>query len=147
MEVDSFAAPLACRIYIDYMNVSQKPVQGVKFRLGYVDREGKVRGTFHAPDGRELGPGAQLSHKWRGEKVDPRTVLVKIRVLTVRYADGTIWESEKMKDVAKPPGADSGGGADAAESSGGTAGPEPGAAEAAGAQTPPPAQSRGSEGL
>lgn len=148
MEVDSFGAPMACRIYIDYTNASDRPLQGVKFRLGYIDRDGKVRGSFHAPDGRPLSVGAQNSHKWRGDKVDPRTVLVKIRVLTVRYADGTIWESEKMKDVAKPPGADdsaSSGGEAGGE--GGTAGPEFEGGSAAPPAAPPPPPPKGSEGL
>ncbi|MBY0547541.1 MAG: hypothetical protein K2W95_09630 [Candidatus Obscuribacterales bacterium] len=139
MEIDSFGAPMACRIYIDYTNVSDRPLQGVKFRLGYIDRDGKVRGTFHAPDGRPLSPGSQNSHKWRGDKVDPRTTLVKIRVLTARYADGTFWESEKMKDIAKPPGADSA----SSGGDGGTAGPE---FEGGGA-APPAAPPKGSEGL
>lgn len=102
MEVDSFGAPLACRIYIDYTNSGSRPINAVKFKIGYVDREDKVRGSFHAPDGHELSPGAQASAKWRGEKIDPRTRVVKIRVLLARYADGSMWESEKMKDIVKP---------------------------------------------
>lgn len=133
LEVDSFGAPLACRIYIDYTNAGSRSVNAVKFRIGYVDPDGKVRGMFHAPDGREVVPGSQASCKWRGEKIDPRTKLVKIRVLTARYSDGSVWESTKMKDVAKPPGADSGNPVESGDGEG--AAPEPA----------PPA--RGSEGL
>lgn len=143
LEVDSFGAPMACRIYIDYTNTSDRPLQGVKFRLGYIDRDGKVRGMFHAPDGRPLSPAGQASCKWRGDKVDPRTALVKIRVLTARFADGTVWESEKMKDVAKPPGAEGAvSGGDSFAGGGGPAGPEP-----EGASPPTPVPARGSEGL
>lgn len=144
LEVDSFGAPMACRIYIDYTNASDRPIQGVKFRLGYIDPDGKVRGTFHAPDGRSLSPGAQNSSRWRGDKVDPRTSLVKIRVLQARYSDGSIWESEKMKEVAKPPGAEpSSGGGDS------IAGPDPDGPAGASAPpaAPPPPPPKGSEGL
>lgn len=100
LEIDPIGTPMACRIYIDYKNVSTKPVSGVKFRIGYIDAEEKVRGTFHAPDGHVLEPGGMASAKWRGEKIDPRTASVLIRVLVARYSDGRIWESEKMKGLA-----------------------------------------------
>ena len=100
LEIDPFGTPMACRIYIDYKNTSTKPVSGVKFRIGYIDAEEKVRGTFHAPDGHVVEPGGQTSAKWRGDKVDPRTSSVLIRVLLARYSDGTIWESEKVKGLA-----------------------------------------------
>ena len=99
---------MACRIYIDYKNVSNKALAGVKFRIGYVDIEDQVRGTFHAPDGQSLQPGAVGSAKWRGDRVDPRTKSIMIRGLMARYADGTMWESEKsegglIKDPTQPP--------------------------------------------
>lgn len=100
LEIDPFGTPIACRIYIDYKNTSARTLSGVKFRIGYIDADEKIRGTFHAPDGHILDPGGVSSAKWRGEKVDPRTSHVLIRVLVARYSDGTLWESEKLKDLA-----------------------------------------------
>lgn len=97
MEVDPFGTPCACRVYIDYRNIGEKPVNGVKFRLGYVDIDGKIGGLFHAPDGKLVSPGGQASGKWRGEKVSPTTKLVKIRVLLVRFSDGSLWKSQKLE--------------------------------------------------
>lgn len=106
LEIDAFEAPVAARIGIDYKNVSIQPVAAVKFRVGYFDKDGKPRGIFHAPDGKLVQPGASAANKWRG-KVDPRTTSMKIRVLTVKFADGNVWESEKMKEMPKSsPGAD-----------------------------------------
>ena len=81
LEIDPIGTPMACRIYIDYKNTSAKTVSGVKFRIGYIDAEEKIRGSFHAPDGHVLEPGGTASAKWRGEKIDPRTARVLIRVL------------------------------------------------------------------
>lgn len=100
LEIDPIGTPIACRIYLDFKNTSAKTVNGVKFRIGYIDGEEKIRGTFHAPDGHILEPGAQASAKWRGDKVDPRTAYLLIRVLVARYSDGSSWESEKIKDLA-----------------------------------------------
>ena len=100
LEIDPIGTPMACRIYIDYKNVSTKTLSGVKFRIGYIDAEEKVRGTFHAPHGQLLAPGATAQEKWRGGNIDPRTNSVMIRVLVAKYSDGTIWESEKMKGLA-----------------------------------------------
>ncbi len=100
LEIDPIGTPMACRIYLDYKNSSAKTISGVKFRIGYIDGDEKIRGTFHAPDGHVLEPGGTASAKWRGDKVDPRVASTMIRVLVVRYSDGSTWESEKMKDLA-----------------------------------------------
>lgn len=102
LELDPFGAPLAARIYIDYKNVSEKPISAVKFRIGYVDAEGQLRGTFHAPHAMPLAPGAQSAEKWRGDRLDPRTSSIKVRTLFVKFTDGIIWESEKVKSLEKP---------------------------------------------
>lgn len=104
LEIDAVGTPMACRIYIDYKNISSKPLSGVKFRVGYVDAEDQVRGTFHAPDGAVVEPGGTGHGKWRGDKVDPRTKSIMIRGLMARYSDGTMWESEKTQGgLIKPP--------------------------------------------
>ncbi|MBX9690173.1 MAG: hypothetical protein K2X27_25905 [Candidatus Obscuribacterales bacterium] len=100
LEIDPIGAPMACRIYVDYKNISNKSLAGVKFRIGYIDSEDKVRGTFHAADGQSLSPASVAKAKWRGDKVDPRTASVMIRVLVARFSDGSLWESEKMKELA-----------------------------------------------
>lgn len=121
LEVDSFDAPIAARVYLDYRNVSSKVINAVKFRVGYIDGENKVRGTFHAPDGNVVGPGSSASQKWRGERVDPRVKSIKIRALQVKFADGTLWESAKMNAVVTPNSTDTTSGA------GGAAVPDAGA--------------------
>lgn len=107
LEIDPFGTPIACRIYIDYKNNSSKPISGVKFRIGYIDTEEKIRGVFHAPDAHVLEPGASAKAKWRGERIDPRTAYVMIRVLVARYSDGSEWDSEKLKDLAPGTGGSS----------------------------------------
>lgn len=102
LEVDGFGAPIAARHYVDYRNVGNRPIAAVKFRIGYIDDAGKIRGTFHAPDTRIVEPGGQASQKWRGEKVDPRTAAIKMRVLQVKFSDGELWESVKAREVAAP---------------------------------------------
>lgn len=145
LEIDPFGTPIACRIYLDYKNTSSKTISGVKFRLGYVDSEEKVRGTFHAPDGQALEPGASASAKWRGERVDPRTKSVLIRVLLCRYADGSVWESVKLKGLAEGTGGSAGqeepGLSEPADAPGAQAASESRNSEAADkapVQTPPP---------
>jgi len=98
LEMDAFGAPLAARVYLDYKNVSDRPVVGVKFRLRFIDQEGKDRGTMHAPDMAILQPGGQSSQKWRTERVDPRTSEAKLRVLTAKFSDGSVWESSKIRE-------------------------------------------------
>lgn len=102
LDLDPFGAPMDARTYVDYKNVSDRPLVAVKFRVGFYDQDGKNHGTFHAPDGRSIEPGGQGSQKWRSEKVDPRTTAVKMRVLEVRFADGSSWQSIKMKEVVQP---------------------------------------------
>jgi len=104
LDLDPFGAPLAARIYIDYANSSQQEVAAVKFRIRFVDPQGNDRGTFHAPDAFLAPPGAVRSQKWKYERVDPRITDLKIRVLQVRFADGSSWQSAKMQELANPPG-------------------------------------------
>ncbi len=106
LEIDPIGTPMACRIYLDFRNTSAKTITGVKFRIGYVDSEDQIRGSFHAPDGHMLEPGASSKNQWKGEKVDPRTVSVVIRPLVARYADGSKWQSAKMEELAPGTGGD-----------------------------------------
>lgn len=101
LEVDPFGTPMAARHYIDYRNVSGQLVAAVKFRIGYVGDDGKIQLPYlNAPDGHVLQPGEQASQKWRGERVNPRTKEIKIRVLMVKMGDGSVWESAKLRETA-----------------------------------------------
>ncbi len=109
LDLDPFGAPIDARTYVDYKNVSNRPIAAVKFRIRFYDAEGKDRGTFHAPDARLVEPGGQGSQKWKTERVDPRIVTVKMRALEVKFADGSSWQSTKLPELVQPAGADGGG--------------------------------------
>lgn len=99
-EIDGFGTPMAARHYIDYRNIGGRPIAAVKFRIAYVAEDGKIHQPYlNAPDSQPLEPGATASQKWRGDKVDPKTSAVKIRVLMVKYSDGSIWESQKVNQT------------------------------------------------
>jgi hypothetical protein len=100
MELDPFGAPVAARHYIDYRNAGNRPIVAVKFRIGYVGADGKINQPYvNGDDQQQLDPGQMGSKKWRGDKVDPRTTAVKIRVLKVKFADGSVWESVKLNET------------------------------------------------
>lgn len=112
LEVDPFGQPIAARHYIDWSNASSQPVVAVKFRIGYVLDDGNVQ-TMAAAWPMSSGatpqaPGSQVSYKWRGERVDAKTRSVKIRVLQVKFADGSEWASEKVKSATSRPAAPAG---------------------------------------
>lgn len=100
MEMDPFGTPVAARHYIDYRNTSGRPITAVKFRIGYVADDGRIHQPYlNGFDKHDLQPGEQASQKWRGDKVDPRTAAIKMRVLKVSFADGSIWESAKAGET------------------------------------------------
>jgi hypothetical protein len=101
LEIDPFGMPVAARHYIDYRNAGNRQVAAVKFRIGYVHPDGRARLPYQSGDDDHLlQPGEQASRKFRGS-ADPETAGVKIRVLKVKFADGSVWESAK----ANPPAA------------------------------------------
>lgn len=101
LEIDPFGAPTASKIYLTYQNNSSKPVAAVKFRCRFSDAANKDRGTFHAPDAYPLSPGASRSHKWKREGgLSPNIATFQIRVLQVKYSDGSMWESIKMQELS-----------------------------------------------
>lgn len=104
LDLDPFGVPRDARIYVDYKNTSEKAIAAVKFRIRFYDQDGKDRGTFHAPDARQVEPAGQGSQKWRLDRIDPRTAMVKMRALEVRFADGSSWQSVKMSEVVQPVG-------------------------------------------
>ncbi|HEY9790232.1 MAG TPA: hypothetical protein V6D22_07530 [Candidatus Obscuribacterales bacterium] len=100
LELDPFGSPVAARHYIDYRNVGNRPIVAVKFRIGYVGADGKINQPYvNGDDQQQLEPGQTASKKFRGDKVDPHTSAVKIRVLKVKFADGSLWESVKLNET------------------------------------------------
>jgi hypothetical protein len=118
LDVDPFDAPMDARVYLDYRNNSDRPLSAVKFRLRFVDAEGRDRGTFHVVDPYPVSP--QAGHGVKAKRdftLHPAVVALKVRVLQVKYGDGSDWSSEKMKELARP--ASAGGGAPAMSEDGG----------------------------
>ncbi len=106
LEIDSFGAPSACRIYLDFKNCSAKQISAVKFRMGYIDEQEKIRRTFVGDDAHLIAPEGQAHQQWR-VGVDPKTAYVVIRAIAVKYGDGSEWRSEKFKNPrATPEGAE-----------------------------------------
>ena len=103
LDVDPFDAPIDARIYISYKNISDKQIAAAKFRVRFCDTAGQELGTFQAPDSTNLGPSQECTQKWKREPVHPKTVSIKVRVLQVKYGDGSLWESQKMQELVPPP--------------------------------------------
>ena len=103
LDLDPFDAPIDARIYITYKNASSRPVSAVKFRIRFTNETGRDLGTFQAPDGFMLGPGMERTQKWKQERVDSRMNALKVRVLMVRFADDSLWESVKVRQQPGPP--------------------------------------------
>lgn len=100
LEVDPFGAPTATKIYLTYTNNASRAISAVKFRCRYSDVEGKDKGTFHAHDGFTVGPGESRSQKWKREGgLHPGIAGFQIRILQVKFADGAMWESARMKEL------------------------------------------------
>ena len=118
LDLDPFDAPLDARMYVTYRNVSGRGIDAVKFRIRFTDAQQQDRGTFHGPDGFPLSPGAERTARWKHEKIDPRTVGMKVRVLQVKFADGSIWQSSKMQELpsSQQGGSQQGGGQEGAAS-------------------------------
>ena len=102
LDLDPFDSPIDARLYFSYRNVSARPVAAVKFRVRFIDNTGKDLGTFQAPDGALLEPGGERSQKWKTDRVYPGAVALKVRVLEVKYADGSLWQSAKMQEIPRP---------------------------------------------
>jgi hypothetical protein len=125
LDLDPFDAPMDARVYVDYRNNSDRPVAAVKFRLRFVDAQGRDRGTFHVVDVSPVSPqGGHGVKAKRDFTLHPGVIAIKTRVLQVKYADGSDWSSTKMQELAQP------GGAAPPESGVSGGNPEPGPAPA-----------------
>ncbi len=98
---DSFGLPVFGKTYIDYKNVSDKAINAVKFRVRYLDKSGASRGTFHANDEAFVPQGGLAGGKFAHYKLRSNIHQAKIRVLAVKFSDGSMWESVRMKDIQK----------------------------------------------
>lgn len=98
---DSFGLPVFGKTYIDYKNVSDKAINAVKFRVRYLDKNGASRGTFHANDEAFVPQGGLAGGKFAHYKLRSNIHQAKIRVLAVKFSDGSMWESVRMKDIQK----------------------------------------------
>lgn len=100
LEVDPFGAPTATKIYLTYTNNASQPISAVKFRCRYSDAEGKDKGTFHAHDGVTVEAGGSRSQKWKREGgLHPNIAGFQIRILQVKFSDGSVWASARMKEL------------------------------------------------
>jgi len=104
LDLDAFDAPLDARIYLTYRNISDRPIGAAKFRIRFSDVNGKDLGTVHAPDDALIGPGQERTQKFKRDRIHPATTTMQIRVLQVKYADGSMWNSTKMQELASPGG-------------------------------------------
>lgn len=112
LDLDPFDMPIDARIYIDYKNISERAISAVKFRLRICDAENNDRGTWHASDMELLAPGGSGTEKWKHERIDPRSICLKVRILQVKYQDNSGWMSSKMAELtnARSGATSSGGG-------------------------------------
>ncbi len=98
---DSFGLPVFGKTYIDYKNAGEKAISAVKFRVRYLDKAGASRGTFHANDEAFVPQGAAASGKFAHYKLRSNIQQAKIRVLAIKFSDGSTWESVRMKEIHK----------------------------------------------
>jgi len=106
LDLDPFGAPLSAALYVEYKNAGNQALAAVKFRLRYLNGQGKDRGTYHAPHAAALLPGASTAAKWKHDKVYPDVEKVLLRTLMVRFADGSEWHSQRIKGLVIPPHSD-----------------------------------------
>lgn len=128
LDVDPFDSPIDARVYLTYTNISNSPISAVSFRIRLTNEAGDNLGTFRGADGAVVAPGQAREQKFKQERINPRVTAMQVRVLQVKYADGGLWESFKMKELNNPT-------PDAGVSDGATA--VPGQAESMPAPQPP----------
>jgi len=96
LEIDAFDVPQALRVYIDYKNESEKTTEAVKFRVRLLDGEGTNRGTYQSSDVHSLTLGQTAFQKSRREGIDPKVKQVLVRLLEVKFSDGSLWQSTHL---------------------------------------------------
>ena len=99
LDIDPFNLPVDARVYVTYTNLSPNPITAVSFRVRLCDPDGKNLGTFRGSDSALVNAQESRSQQFKHEGIDPHVAAMQIRVLQVRYADGTTWESAKMREL------------------------------------------------
>lgn len=97
LDFNTFGTPEYSRVYITYKNVSAKNVFSVNFRVRFTDNAGADLGTFQGSRTCTVLPDGEGSEKWRKQGVlNPKISSYKVRVLQVKFEDGSQWESSAM---------------------------------------------------
>ena len=97
LDFNTFGTPEASRVYITYKNVSAKNIFSVNFRVRFTDNAGADLGTFQGSRTCTVLPDGESSEKWRKEAVlNPKISSYKVRVLQIKFEDGSQWESSAM---------------------------------------------------
>lgn len=97
LDFNTFGTPEYSRVYITYKNVSAKNIFSVNFRVRFTDNAGADLGTFQGSRTCTVLPDGEGSEKWRKEGVlNPKISSYKVRVLQVKFEDGSQWESSAM---------------------------------------------------
>lgn len=102
LDFNTFGTPEYSRVYITYKNVSAKNIFSVNFRVRFTDNAGGDLGTFQGSRTCTVLPDGEGSEKWRKEGVlNPKISSYKVRVLQVKFEDGSQWESSAMATAGK----------------------------------------------
>lgn len=102
LDLNSFGKPEYSRVYITYKNVSGKNVYSVNFRVRFTNEEGANLGTFQGSRTATVTPDAEGSEKWKkAGAINPKITSYKVRVLQVKFEDGSQWESEVINNVGR----------------------------------------------
>ncbi len=102
LDLNSFGKPEYSRVYITYKNVSGKNVYSVNFRVRFTNEEGANLGTFQGSRTATVTPDAEGTEKSKkAGAINPKITSYKVRVLQVKFEDGSQWESEVINNVGR----------------------------------------------
>lgn len=102
LDLNSFGKPEYSRVYITYKNVSGKNVYSVNFRVRFTDDGGANLGTFQGSRTATVTPDGEGSEKWKkAGAINPKITSYKVRVLQVKFEDGSQWESEAINNAGR----------------------------------------------
>ncbi|MDX2106961.1 MAG: hypothetical protein SFY67_11215 [Candidatus Melainabacteria bacterium] len=105
LDFNSFGTPESSRVYLTYKNVSAKNVFSVNFRVRFTDSQGSDLGTFQGSRTCTVLPDGEGSEKWKKEGVlNPNISSYKVRVLQVKFEDGSQWDSQAMATAGRTQG-------------------------------------------
>lgn len=102
LDFNSFGTPESSRVYLTYKNISAKNVFSVNFRVRFTDNSGSDLGTFQGSRTCTVLPDGEGSEKWKKEGVlNPNISSYKVRVLQVKFEDGSQWDSQAMANAGR----------------------------------------------